>query len=381
MNTPKKELTFSLLLLVIISLACNYLKPKEAETVSNSNAGNSNNDTAENKKPKRDPNEKTFRGNIFGESPSPFVMTLKRDGNSLTGTYYYVKSRKDIALKGAIDKAGKFKLEESSEGKVTGTFTGDWLDSEDEPLTRLEGQWKKPGGDELGFGAVEQSLDTSGNQTIEDKSTKEEDKKKKLFYEIIYPKISGFGTHTDAINKELAAAFDTDIASFKKDVEELCGEVETNCSFEAGYDTTLATDDLLSFHFEASVYTGGAHPNSYSKNLTFDVKTGKKIKLAELFKPNSNYLKKISDISVESLRKQLKKIGEGQDPDEEMLRSGTEPSNENYSEWNITKKGLLINFDPYQVAAYAYGPQRVLIPFNSLKDIAKEDGALSPFIK
>ena len=30
----------------------------------------------------------------------------------------------------------------------------------------------------------------------------------------------------------------------------------------------------------------------------------------------------------------------------------------------MTKKGLLITFPPYQVAAYAYGPQTVIVPIS-----------------
>jgi hypothetical protein len=47
----------------------------------------------------------------------------------------------------------------------------------------------------------------------------------------------------------------------------------------------------------------------------------------------------------------------------------------------ITKKGLWITFDPYQVAAYAAGPQTVLVPYSALKDIIKPDGPVATFAK
>ena len=38
---------------------------------------------------------------------------------------------------------------------------------------------------------------------------------------------------------------------------------------------------------------------------------------------------------------------------------------ENFKSWNITKKGLIFTFDPYQVASYAAGRFEVIIPFEN----------------
>ena len=43
-------------------------------------------------------------------------------------------------------------------------------------------------------------------------------------------------------------------------------------------------------------FAGGAHGNTIAKALNFDIETGHVYTLPELFKPNSNYVKKISDI-------------------------------------------------------------------------------------
>ncbi|MFS8085155.1 MAG: RsiV family protein, partial [Acidobacteriota bacterium] len=53
----------------------------------------------------------------------------------------------------------------------------------------------------------------------------------------------------------------------------------------------------------------------------------------------------------------------------------------NYKAWVITKKGLWIVFDPYQVASYAAGPQTVLVPYSVLKDIIKPDGPVAALAK
>ena len=61
----------------------------------------------------------------------------------------------------------------------------------------------------------------------------------------------------------------------------------------------------------------------------------------------------------------------------DIFEDGAKPTADNYKNWNVTKKGLLITFPPYQVAAYAYGPQTVIVPYSLLKDIARPDGALA----
>lgn len=59
-----------------------------------------------------------------------------------------------------------------------------------------------------------------------------------------------------------------------------------------------------------------------------------------------------------------------------LFVSGADPTPENYRNWNITPGGLLISFDPYQVAAYAAGPQEVLIPYAKLSAIIDPNGPL-----
>jgi len=60
-------------------------------------------------------------------------------------------------------------------------------------------------------------------------------------------------------------------------------------------------------------------------------------------------------------------------------QSGTEPTADNYAAWTITRKGLYVTFDPYQVAAYAAGPQYILVPYSVLKDIIKPDGPIANY--
>src|SRR5262249_1630530 len=90
-----------------------------------------------------------------------------------------------------------------------------------------------------------------------------------------------------------------------------------------------------------------------------------------------NYLSVISNYCMKDLRERAR-----QDPDsmiaEDMMTTGASPRADNYRAVAITKKGLWVTFDPYQVAPYAAGPQNVLVPYSAVKDTIKPDSAIAP---
>ena len=67
--------------------------------------------------------------------------------------------------------------------------------------------------------------------------------------------------------------------------------------------------------------------------------------------------------------------------DDEWIGRGAGANADNFQNWNLTKKGLMFTFDQYQVAAYAAGPQTVIIPFDKLKNILRKDGAAANLAK
>jgi hypothetical protein len=145
-----------------------------------------------------------------------------------------------------------------------------------------------------------------------------------------------------------------------------------------GYNIGMANDNLISIEFDIGGYSeGAAHPNSYTEVLNYDVKAGKKLKLGDLFKPSVKYLQTISDFCIKDLKKQSKANGSSL-PDD-MIASGAAPKAENYKSWTITRKGLSITFDAYQVGPYAAGPQKVIVPYSVLKGLSKPDGPISSF--
>jgi uncharacterized protein DUF3298/peptidoglycan-N-acetylmuramic acid deacetylase PdaC-like protein len=325
-----------------------------------------------------------FRGTIANLS---IEMQLLREGDRLTGTYFYPKVGKNIALTGTVDKGGNVTLTESDDaGKQTGLFKGRWQTASDSPdpsIFEIEGKWSRPDGSkQTEFIVTQQPYEFSGNVQITAKMIKEANKQKLYTVEAEYPQIEG-DSRFDGFNREARALVTKDVAAFKtaetEDIDTSNTSTENQTStIDMSYDFHYATDNLISVAFNEGTYSrGAAHGNQVTEVLNYDVKSGKKLALADLFKDKSKYLSVIAAYCQKDLKERAKKPDAMVLPD--LIESGAGPKADNYRAWNVTKKGLWITFDPYQVAAYAAGPQYILVPYSVLKDIIKPDGPIGTY--
>ncbi len=331
-----------------------------------------------------------FRGTIAGNLR--IEMTLLRDGERLTGTYFYPKVGKNIALGGTIDKDGNVSINESEDsGKQTGVFKGKWkpaTDSPDPTLNEIDGKWSRPDGSkETAFLVSQQPIEFTGAARFAPKVIKEASKEKHYMVDAEYPQIEG-DARFDKLNREARSLVTKDVAAFKTaetsepaSPDNVLADEARESTLDIGYQIRFATDDLISVEFIESTYeAGAAHPNRSTTVLNYDVKGGRKLSLGDLFNPKANYLKTISDYCIKELKDRSKKDKDSM-LDDDMMKSGASARADNYKAWAITKKGLWITFDPYQVAAYAAGPQYVLVPYSALKDLIKPDGPVGSFAK
>ncbi|MDX6403066.1 MAG: hypothetical protein QOH70_521 [Blastocatellia bacterium] len=331
-----------------------------------------------------------FRGTIAGNLS--IEMNLTRDGDRLSGTYFYPRVGKNINLTGTVDKDGNVELKESDEsGNASGIFKGKWKPANPSPdpnLNEIEGKWSKPDGSkETEFQVDQQPIEFTVAVRVTPKVIKEANKAKHYTIDAEYPQIEGDGRF-DGFNREARGLVTKDVAAFRtaENSEETDAGSETpaetlDSTLNISYEIRCATDDLISVEFtEASYESGAAHGNSNTTVVNYDVKNGKKLALADLFNPKSNFISVISAYCIKDLRGQASKDKDGM-LDEDMMKSGASPQADNYRAWAITKKGLWITFDPYQVAAYAAGPQHVLVPYSALKDILKPDGPVAAFAR
>src|SRR5215207_9803013 len=336
------------------------------------------------------PQTKFFKGSIG--SSLDLQMKLVRTGDQLAGSYFYQKIGTRINLRGNVDKDGNLTLEEFDQaGKQTGLFKGIWTVDASDGLIKLAGNWSKPpsekGSDKkTAFSVHEEPIAFTGDVDLVSKQIKESNKK--LMYEIsaVYPQLTGGNNpNFEKFNQAARTSVTKKVAGFKKDMageqgEEPRPEGSMGSDLSVSYTVNLAQDDLVSIKFDVgSYYQGAAHPNSYSEVLSFDLKNGKQLKLSDLFKPGAKYLQAISAYCIGELKKQMK-APDGT-VDNESIQSGAAPTAKNYQSWNITQRGLGINFDAYQVGPYAAGPQFVLVPYSNLKDLINPDSPIAQFAR
>ncbi|BFH69128.1 hypothetical protein J27TS7_05700 [Paenibacillus dendritiformis] len=131
------------------------------------------------------------------------------------------------------------------------------------------------------------------------------------------------------------------------------------------YETKLNERHYLSLTLIVYGYTAhAAHGMTYQAGMTMDVRNGRELKLADLFKPGAPYVKVLSDHVAAQIKAR----------DIPVLEPFTEirPDQDFY----MTDKELVLFFGLYELAPYAYGFQYFPISIYTLQDIKAENGMI-----
>jgi len=232
--------------------------------------------------------------------------------------------------------------------------------------------------------SVMQSIDFKSTEEFSDenliilnKIILEKDTDKNYMITENYPQFrwTGDSNAEKLLNESLFEIADKEVQAFKKDVSTMGTMATTSEEKELlNYVNELQTDfsiSLLSAKFASILFsyysfTGGAHGNTTTSSYNYDFENKKKIELKDLFAENFNYLKFISDYCIEDVRKQNE--AQGYTPDVGWISEGASPDLANFKTFVITKNSLIILFDPYQVAPYAWGIVSVNIPFSKFRE-------------
>lgn len=121
---------------------------------------------------------------------------------------------------------------------------------------------------------------------------------------------------------------------------------------------------VLSYYVSQSMYTGGAHPNSYLVYYNFDKGTGAQISLQNVFGANfETALNKIIDVNFRKMK--------GLSPTDNLQdKAGLFDNKITYTNnFAIEKKGIRFYYNSYDIAAYVYGPTDLFVPWSDLRDI------------
>lgn len=323
-----------------------------------------------------------FRGTIGASGKLAIQVRLRREGDKLSGSYFYETVGKDLSLRGTVDAAGNFQLQEfDAAGAQTGLFKGQWKGPECEDCGEtLTGKWTRPDGTRaLEFVLGEFPVAFSGDTRLVSKAQKESARRGKWGgHEISaeYPQLVGSGANVAKFNEAVRALVTKDVADYRK----LFGTGEgEGGELDLSYYVSFADDSLVSVDFsDYWFYFGAGSRMAASTTFNYDLAGGRALKLADLFKPSSGYLKLISDACNRDLQRQFK--GESF-PDAERIAGSVEDVVGDEKKWLVSRDGFVVVFDSMQFGPGGSGEHTVTVPFNSLREVIRPDGPLARFAR
>lgn len=128
---------------------------------------------------------------------------------------------------------------------------------------------------------------------------------------------------------------------------------------------SLLSPNLVSMKTAKDVYTGGAHPLYSIMFSNFDGKTGQYLFKEDLFTD----IEAVRRIAEKHFRKHFK-MDDNQDINNDgnfWFTDGFQLSDN----IGFDDKNLILYYNPYEIAAYAFGPTEILIPISEIKDYLK----------
>jgi hypothetical protein len=179
----------------------------------------------------------------------------------------------------------------------------------------------------------------------------------------------------DQFNQSAEALVRGETDAFKAEITDpknRFAELQMGSFIDVTYDVFYGERGLVSVLFYVTYYlSGAAHPNHRTMPLNFDLTQNKPLNLADIFQKDTPYLQALVDLCTADLKRR----------NAMEWSENLKPVPETFHSWVIQKDSLLIWFDPYEVASYAAGPQKVLLPYTALKGYINPAGPLQALIQ
>lgn len=167
--------------------------------------------------------------------------------------------------------------------------------------------------------------------------------------------------------KQYATEIFKENRDFMIEVEDLIDPEMMKYHTELRMEDYHASETTISILYMLSSYTGGAHGVHNYNTLNYSKKTQTLFTLKDIISKSD--LKTISEYCRKDIAKQKdKKLDdyEGLKNDIELL-AGTQPEWKNFETFLITKNGIKIIFNEYEIAPYYMGAFEVLVPIDILR--------------
>ena len=187
-------------------------------------------------------------------------------------------------------------------------------------------------------------------------------------WDVRYPQVEGSGVDA-AVNEQLRGDAEAALDVWRRDAESWGATDDLPSEYVADFEVALLDDAVLSIVGSGSTYlSGAAHPVALVSAATFDLGSGERIVVEDLFDPASPW----RDLLVSATREALA-VEYGDGVDVELLELG--PTTD-LSVFALTPTGLRLAFAEGAIGPHALGAPSVTIPYDALAEVAAADGLL-----
>lgn len=151
-------------------------------------------------------------------------------------------------------------------------------------------------------------------------------------------------------------------AEYMTEAEEYGG---MNWGMEVSDSILYLSDELLQYRIFNYEYRGGAHPAIVTSYHLLDLQTGKEYKQADIFKPEK--ADEIRQLIIPGIFKYWE-TPEDEDQKNSIMEYVWTPE----TNFGVTEEGVVIEYNSYELGAYAYGRPYILLPYNRILPCLKE---------
>jgi len=153
---------------------------------------------------------------------------------------------------------------------------------------------------------------------------------------------------------------------FKRYFNDIKEEYLISWVYEYYISIPFATKNTYTIAFRKNKFLGGAHGVNYLELKNYSKKTNRKIKLKDILLPNSKEaFRRIAQKRYRSLRG-LKDSDSLREMDNWFQDKFILPEN-----FAITKRGLLLHYNIYEIKPYSSGETDFLVPYSLFRDLIK----------
>ncbi|MEW6696820.1 MAG: DUF3298 and DUF4163 domain-containing protein [Bacillota bacterium] len=181
--------------------------------------------------------------------------------------------------------------------------------------------------------------------------------------DVVYPQVAGLS------DKEVQSRINQMI---EEQITDLLSEVDCADGWTATgrYSVEVNQNGILSIRLEVYTYKEQqAHGMTVVKSLTVDLASGKVYELRDLFKRNSHYILRLSNIIKEQI----------QERDLPLINEFNRISDN--EEFYLTENALVIYFQLYEYTPYYVGIPEFVIPYDRIRNLIREDGPIGRILE